>query len=300
MQGLRHLSMCEAQICQDSRDAKNLAVGISRLSHLSHIDLSRTFMCASGVRTVAVALRACSALRVLRLNDLRICQGSPAYFTDCVATTLASLVELRELHLRRCFMPSWLLADAVAKLKCLRVLRMTGAVLGDDGATNLASCLRQTEWLEVLDISHSEVHDRGMAALSMVLRKMTSLRELVLAGNRIWPEGATSLACALKPYIDVSSESGGDSTLSETGVYDPQTGGYRGSYVASAGPEGLQLLDLSHCGIGPSGLEALAPALLLLPSLRELNMHGLPPAGGRVALVVERLRLAHRFLYIGR
>eukprot|EP00892_Ulva_mutabilis_P011696 jgi/Ulvmu1/889/UM100_0044.1 len=300
MKALRHLSMCEAQICQDSRDAKNLAVGISRLSHLSHIDLSRTFMCASGVRTIAFALRACSALRVLRLNDLQICQGLPAHFADCLEGTIASLTELRELHLRNCCMPSCALTGAVAPLTCLRVLRITGAALGDEGAAALAASLRHAARLEVLDVSHSEVHDRGMAALCPVLRKMSSLRELVLAGNRIWPEGAAALAWALRPCMDLGSVSGGDSTLSDTGVYDMQTGSHRGADAADTGPEELQLLDLSYCGVGPSGLEALAPALLQLSSLREVNMHGLPPAGGRVAMVVERLRIAHRSLYVGR
>lgn len=292
--------MCEAQVCQDIRDAKNLAAGVSQLTHLSHIDLSRTFMCAAGVRIVANALRACSALRVLRLNDLQVCQGSAAHFADSVASMLMSLVELRELHLRHCFMLPCGLAGALSPLKCLQVLRMTGATLGDDGAARLAASLRDTQWLEVLDISHCDVHHHGMAALGPVLRKMHSLRELVLTGNRIWPEGAAALAAALKPYNDTSSDSGGDSTLSDTGVYDMLPCGYRGAYAADSGPEGLRLLDLSYCGIGPSGMEALAPALLLLTSLREVNLHGLPPAGGRVALVVERLRVAHRFLYIGR
>lgn len=309
--------MCEAQICQDVRDAQNFAAGISCLTHLSHIDLSRTFMCSSGARCVAEALRACYALRVLRLNDLRICQGSSRQFADSVRETLASLVHLRELHLSHCFVPSSALAAAVASLKCLQVLRMSDATLGDDGAAKLAESLRGVLWLEVLDISNSDVHHRGMAALGPVLRKMSGLRELVLTGNRIWPEGASSLADALHPAAlhpaadHASSISASDSSISGQEICNPSALGaglgsaFSCSYVdaaskpADTGPKDLQLLDLSFCGVGPSGLESLAPALLNLTALRELNMHGLPSAGGRVAPVVQRLRAAHRALYIG-
>lgn len=280
------MSICEAQICQDVRDAHNFAVGISRLTHLSHLDLSRTFMCASGARCVAAALQACRALRVLRLNDLRICQGSSRQFADSVAKTLASLVQLRELHLSHCFMPSSALAAAVGSLKCLQVLRMSGATLGDAGAIRLAESLREVPWLEVLDISNSDVHHRGMAALGPVLRKMNGLRELVLTGNRIWPEGATALSGALQPGMANCGYRGSPGDLHNYALSD-------------SGPQGLQLLDLSYCGVGPSGLEALAPALLTLTALRELNMHGLPPGAGRVARVIQRLRAAHHSLFIG-
>lgn len=312
VQGLRHLSMCEAQICQDVRDAQNFAAGISHLTQLSHIDLSRTFMCASGARYVAEALRACSELRVLRLNDLRICQGSSRQFADSVRKTIASLVHLRELHLSQCFVPSCALAAAVASLKGLQVLHMSGAALGDDGAVSLADSLRGVLWLEVLDISDSDMHHRGMAALGPVLREMSSLRELVLTGNRIWPEGASSLAEALHPVTDhASSISGCDSSISGQDTCDPGAlGADLGCAVlsgcrdvppkpADTGPTGLQRLDLSLCGVGPSGLESLAPALLTLTALRELNVHGLPSAGGRVTSVIQRLRAAHRALYVG-
>ncbi|KXZ52040.1 hypothetical protein GPECTOR_10g1063 [Gonium pectorale] len=54
----------------------------------------------------------------------------------------------------------------------------------------------------------------------------------------------------------------------------------------------LRVLRLAHCGLGPVGAAALAPALLQNACLRELDMSGLPAATARAVLAAVIARAA--------
>ena len=83
------------------------------------------------------------------------------------------------------------------RLASCEELEIKGAPIGSDGALKLSAVLRRSLGLRILRLDGLDLRDEGVQAVAKALDGLPSLVELHLARNRIGSSGITSLAVLL-------------------------------------------------------------------------------------------------------
>jgi len=149
---------------------------------------------------------------------------------------------------------------------CVR-LKLSGALLGDDGAQALADALLVDEApsLKSMELRDNDMSAAGASAIGRALRQGAGARleRLDLTGNRIGDDGAKAVAGAMRSAARLEGVALGGNGIGDVGA----------AAVASAlGLAGLASLSLERNRVGDAGAEALAAALPLAKGLSELNL----------------------------
>ena len=151
-------------------------------------------------------------------------------------------------------------------LPAVTKLTLVSMHVGDAGASALAAALGRGALprLKALNLFRTAIGDAALVALAPALRRLPALEELYLANNPFGDEGLTALV-APPP----------------AGVPSPPTGG-----LAK-----LRVLYLTNTQISDAGCAALVSALDsgALPTLKNLDLNGIPASAAAVAAVREAL-----------
>lgn len=147
----------------------------------------------------------------------------------------------------------------------VRALWLKRNPLGAEGARHVADMLRGSNEIRVLDLCNTALGDEGLRLVADALHDNTSLRVLYVDANGVTPAGAAHLyrllaggRCSLTHLYACMNPLGDDgATLVARGLE---------SY------DGLEVLALSSCRMGPAGLHNLCEALWPSDALRVLNV----------------------------
>ena len=208
--------------------------------NLHKLKISNNSISCSGAKSIADALKHCTHLEELNINDNRIGEDGA-----CVlASSLYNLKEsLLKLDISNNSIKSGcvnVIADVLKQYKHLTELNISGNYIGEDGACVLASSLcNLKESLLKLDISNNSIKSGGVKAIANALKQCKHLGELNISGNYIGEDGACVLASSLCNF-----------------------------------KKSLHKLDISNNGIKSGGVNAFANALKQCKHLTELNISG--------------------------
>eukprot|EP00659_Diplonema_papillatum_P011750 gene11750-18120_t len=190
-------------ICTDKACTKRTDKHWFHLKTHVHLDglvfqMAHNTFSDSEVKAIAAAFRAHANVRELRINHCGLSDGR----VDTLLSSVRSSPNLQilELYNNRIGCSAMPLGSLRAILKGLRVLKLNGNELGDNGAATLAAGLAEKfagrTRLEELFINETGITDGGARMLAGVLRN-TSVRVLGMRGNRITALGASYIADVL-------------------------------------------------------------------------------------------------------
>eukprot|EP00971_Amphidinium_carterae_P262943 5216391-Amphidinium_carterae.1 len=83
------------------------------------------------------------------------------------------------------------------RTRCLRHLRLSGSIIGDQGADRLAKAIRRNRTLQTLSLGENRLTDAGIKHVADALAS-SAVEDLWLQRNSIGDQGAYFLACALQ------------------------------------------------------------------------------------------------------
>lgn len=154
---------------------------------------------------------------------------------------------------------------------CVR-LKLSGALLGDDGAQALAEALSADEAprLKSMELRDNGIGPAGISAIGRALRAEggTRLERLDLTGNRIGDDGAEAVAGVLRDLaLSLEGLALGGNRIGDAGAE-----AIAAAIAGASGGSRLASLSLENNRIGDSGAEALAAALPSATDLGELNL----------------------------
>lgn len=267
-----------------------LAQGLHRMHRLTHLSLSAHVDTTSVIGTLVASLPCMASLRELHLWFAQFpVKSTWGDVGVAMAACIATLTTLTSLSLNDCRMPA---EDVGAFAQCwqplsgMQELRLARNMFGADRVSAKLGQLAFCTALEVLDLQDNGLRMSGMQALAPVLWRLKRLRHLELSLNVLEVQGACMLAVALRQDVPGVSPAGrdGDGGMPGAGKFAP------------CGPSGLQFLGLGYCSIQPEGLAVLAPVLLQLFSLKELNIAGV--CGGATVDICECLQASNPALHI--
>lgn len=167
-----------------------------------NIDLSENKIPVSGAQSIAKALEVNKVIEVIKLdrndfgdeglehlaNALKINKTLKydPYNTICTLTLLTSL--LRTLSVMDCkFTIKGLryLCEALKENKTLITLHMSGNIMGDDGATVMATCLQSNRSLQYVSCDDCMISDVGALALYQVMQRNQGVLVSVTRFNQV-------------------------------------------------------------------------------------------------------------------
>jgi hypothetical protein len=158
-----------------------------------------------GIHRIGLYLENTSHLCSLDLNGLSLgAQGA-----EVLAQALAYNESLTKLDLSHCFTGGAVAPVAVAlgSHPGMRVLRLCGNRLGEEGAAAVAELLQcessaRRIGIQTLDLSQNELGEKGMKKLAPALRTNRTLTTIDLSENHMGKVGALELAAALGSGCD--------------------------------------------------------------------------------------------------
>lgn len=282
MPRLRRLEVVAGNVYENS--GVKLAHALQRLQRLTHLSLSAHVDSKAVIGTLVAALPCMASLRELNLWFAQFPVKAPwGDVGVAMAASIASLTTLTGLSLNDCRMPAddvGAFAGCWQPLSGMRELRLARNMFGADRVSAKLGQLGFCSALEVLDLQDNGLRAAALQALAPVLWRLKRLRHLELSMNMLEVPGACMLAVALRQDVPGAG----------------LVGDGMGGKFAPRGPAGLQFLGLGYCGVQPEGLEALAPVLLRLTALKELNVAGV--CGGATVAVCECLQASNPGLFI--
>lgn len=212
------------------------------------------------------------------------------------------------------------LSEAIASLSCLQNLNLSGMPLGASQAQALADTLRPLRALQNLDLSHSQLDVAACEHLASALEHHAQLRRLNMGSNLLGDTGAQVLGPGLATLARLESLDLSDNDIGLEGCRaiaaqlvwrvrrhkDPQaTTGLRHLSLANnaLGDEAaehlsralmvipsLHELNFGRCQIGPAGMGKLVDALKKMPQLQSLHLHNNHLGQDGHSLLVDALR----------
>eukprot|EP00892_Ulva_mutabilis_P003751 jgi/Ulvmu1/1748/UM117_0025.1 len=285
MPRLRRLEVVAGNVYEAS--GAKLAHCLQRMHRLTHLSLSAHIDSGAVISALVSALPCLATLRELHLWFAQFPVKAPwGEVAVAMAGSIAALTTLTCLSLSDCRMPAGDVGAFAAcwkSLPAIRELRLARNMFGADRVSAKLGQLGFCSALEVLDLQDNGLRPTAMQALCPVLWRLKRLRHLELSMNMLEAPGACMLAVALRQEVPGAAAAG----LAADGA---------GGKFAPCGPAGLQFLGLGYCGIQPEGLEALAPVLLRLGALKELNVAGV--CGGATVGICECLQACNPGLFI--
>ncbi len=251
---------------------------IGNCPNLTHLDLSENMFGSAEMDALVGMFSRCTLLSHLSLADNDMDHEVDA--DETLAHALAPLHRLAELKLQGNRLGGFRhMGGVLQQCMGLDYLDLTGAMIGEEGATILADVLSRD--IRYLNVSNNRIGAGGTEALAGALGECEDLHGLNMANNLIWERGVESLGAVIGKVKMLC--------LSNCGI------GTRGCVALTGFAFGkMHELDVSENGICGAGVDAIAGAAgswrvlkSLCLSSNALGASGMPA----VVRVLEKYKL---------
>ena len=247
-------------------------IGSEGAMHLAHsnllnpvltcLNLTENGIDSSSIIALAEGLRNCCNLQKIYLCENKVGYDGAVALAQC----LRSCMNLRVLVLTRCDLKGdgiVRLAEQFNSWPKMKILGLTcNGVISDRHMLLISGKIQQLYCLRILRLSDNSIHNAAATVLAKGIQSCPLLHTLCVSRNQISSDGARSLAQSLKSkqikYLDFSYNLLDDACIE--------------SFVALALTSQLQILDLSHNNIGPTGSKCLVSNLLDYSFPVEVNL----------------------------
>lgn len=218
---------------------------MSPLRSLRSLEISHSLLDDEVVKTLALMLS--EGDRMEQLVELKISNNGPCSGTrlEPLAAALAKNETIKRLHVADVCMSGTHLRcvkSIVQANRSIAELRLINCMIGDEEAKALCAVVNAKTTIRVLDLSANYIAAKGARAIADMLETYSPLRVLDLSKNAsLGDRGADALGNAMRSNM------------------------------------GLEVLDVSGCGITDDGMDGLAAAVMSLmgsgANLRLLRFH---------------------------
>mmetsp|Transcript_23549 Transcript_23549/g.35238 ORF Transcript_23549/g.35238 Transcript_23549/m.35238 type:complete len:578 (-) Transcript_23549:133-1866(-) len=196
----------------------DVCVGLFKNTTVQIIDLSKTSMTPNMSRSLAKAIETNykngGALKTLKLNECKFESKASECLVEGLCKSGLSSVSLKGCHLDSkvaVAIASGLKAED--QMKTLTNLDLSGNVLDDEGAKELADALIRNSILKVLNLNGNEIGDEGGEALAKALRSNTTLSSLSFQGNPIGEKATTAFTYTAQKSTGLQNLAYGENVL---------------------------------------------------------------------------------------
>lgn len=194
---------------------RDLSEGLRDNASITRLDLRNNKIADDSVRVLIDALKVNNTLLVCELQDNAVSQSSlevlnralflnsqPRPLKIALHAALSNDKALTEINFNNngpsMDQSASFLAPALKNNTSVKVLNLSTACIGDEGALDIAAMVKVNTTLEVLHLSNNKITISGGQALAVAIGHNTSLTDVNVANNDIQSEGAASFVRMLQ------------------------------------------------------------------------------------------------------